>query len=89
MGSNSLGHMFCESLCEFLTQNKQIRKLDISSNFIDENNASTLRNAIECSPNVIEIDIRNNQFNDETVEDISQLAIKNFLESKNIPYKKI
>ena len=61
LSSNSLGHMFCESLAEFLKLNKTIRRLDISCNFIDDSNASTLKDSLESNTNVIEIDVRNNQ----------------------------
>ncbi len=89
LASNSLGHMFCESLAEFLNQNKCLKKLDISCNFIDDSNASTLKNSLEMSPNIIEIDVRNNQFSDETVEEINELVTRNLLNSKGVPYKKL
>lgn len=60
LSSNSLGHMFCESLAEFLKINKSIRRLDISCNFIDDSNANTLKDSLEGNSNVIEIDVRNN-----------------------------
>jgi Ran GTPase-activating protein (RanGAP) involved in mRNA processing and transport len=60
LASNSLGHMFCESLAEFLNMNKCLKRLDISCNFIDDTTASTLRNSLDSSPNIIEIDVRNN-----------------------------
>ena len=47
LSSNSLGHMFCESLSEYVKLNKHIRKFDISCNFIDDGSASTLKDAIE------------------------------------------
>jgi len=60
LSSNSLGHMFCESLAELLKLNKSIQKVDISCNFIDDSNASTLKDSLESNPNVIHIDVRNN-----------------------------
>jgi len=89
LSSNSLGHMFCESLSEFLKLNRSIKRLDISCNFIDDSNASTLMDALESNPNIVEIDIRNNQLSEETEEDISEIVTKNLLQSKNIPYKKL
>lgn len=89
LSSNSLGHMFCESLAEFLKLNRSIRSLDISCNFIDDSNAATLKDSLEGNPNIIEIDVRNNQLAEETEEEISEIITKNFLASKNIPYKKL
>ena len=60
LSSNSLGHMFCESLAEFLKLNKHIKIIDISCNFIDDSNASTLKDSLESNSNIIEIDVRNN-----------------------------
>lgn len=60
LSSNSLGHMFCESLAEFLKLNKTIRVLDISCNFIDDSNASTLKDSLESNTNIIDVDVRNN-----------------------------
>lgn len=52
--------MFCESLSEFLKLNRTIKKLDISCNFIDDSNASTLKDSLESNTNIIEVDVRNN-----------------------------
>jgi hypothetical protein len=52
--------MFCESLAKFLKINTSIRKLDISCNFIDDSNASTLKDSLESNKNIIEIDVKNN-----------------------------
>ena len=60
LSSNSLGHMFCESLAEFLKLNRSIKSLDISCNFIDDSNAATLKDSLEGNPNIIQIDVRNN-----------------------------
>ena len=89
LGSNSLGHMFCESLAEFLKLNRSIKILDISCNFIDDSNAATLKDSLEGNPNIIEIDVRNNQLSEETEEEINEIITKNFLASKNIPFKKL
>jgi Ran GTPase-activating protein (RanGAP) involved in mRNA processing and transport len=89
LSSNSLGHMFCESLAEFLKLNRSIKILDISCNFIDDSNAATLKDSLVGNPNIIEIDVRNNQLSEETVEEIDEIITKNFLASKAIPFKKL
>lgn len=66
LSSNSLGHMFCESLAEFLKLNRTIKRLDISCNFIDDSNASTLKDSLESNSNIVEIDVRSNQLSEET-----------------------
>lgn len=62
LSSNSLGQIFCESLAEFLQQNKAIRRLDISCNQIQDSHAATLKDSLINNPNIIEIDVRDNQF---------------------------
>lgn len=89
LSSNSLNHMFCESLAEFLKINDKIRSLDISCNFIDDSNAATLKDSLVGAPKVIEIDVRNNKLSEETEEEINEIITKNLLASKNIPYKKL
>ena len=81
--------MFCESLAEFLKLNKSIKILDISCNFIDDSNAATLKDSLEGNENIIEIDVRNNQLTEDTEEEINEIITKNYLASKNIPYKKL
>ena len=89
LSSNSLGHMFAESLAELLKINKSIRKIDISCNFITANNAATLRDSLENNENVISIDIRgNNDLGDENEEMIHEIVTKNYLKSQKIPYSK-
>ena len=63
--------------------------LDISCNFIDDSNAATLKDSLEGNENIIEIDVRNNQLTEETEEEINEIITKNYLASKNIPYKKL
>jgi hypothetical protein len=89
LAANSLGHMFCESLAEFLKLNKAIRSLDISSNFIDDSNAATLKDSLEGNTNIIEIDVKNNQLSEDTENEINEIVTKNFLASKKIPYKRL
>ena len=60
LAANSLGHMFCESLAEFLKLNTSIKCLDISCNFIDDSNAATLKDSLRGNPNIIAIDVRSN-----------------------------
>lgn len=89
LSSNSLGHMFCESLAEFLKINRTIRRVDISCNFIDDSNANTLKDSLESNSNIIEIDVRNNQLSEETEREINEIVTKNMLLNKNIPYKRL
>jgi len=81
--------MFCESLAEFLNLNKAIRELDISCNFIDDSHAATLKDSLINNTNIVAIDVRNNQLSEDTEEEINEIITKNFLASKNIPYKKL
>lgn len=61
LSSNSLGHMFCESLAEFIgSQMCMLKSLDISCNFIDDSNAATLKNSLQNKKSIIDIDVRNN-----------------------------
>lgn len=79
LSSNSLGHMFCESLAEFLKLNQTIRRLDISCNFIDDSNASTLKDSLESNKNIVEIDVRSNQLSQEIEEEINEIVTRNML----------
>lgn len=81
--------MFCESLSEFLKLNRTIKKLDISCNFIDDSNASTLKDSLESNTNIIEVDVRNNQLSPPVEREINEIVTKNLLLSKNIPYQKV
>jgi len=63
--------------------------LDISCNFIDDSNAATLKDSLEGNQRIIEIDVRNNQLNEETEEEINEIITKNYLASKDIPFKKL
>lgn len=46
LAANLLGNGFCESLSEYISSSKNLRKLDISSNQIEEGNAATLKGAL-------------------------------------------
>lgn len=81
--------MFCESLAEFLKLNTSIKILDISCNFIDDSNAATLKTSLEGNPNIIEIDVRDNQLSEEIEDEINEIITKNYLASKKIPYKRL
>lgn len=89
LSSNSLNHMFCESLAEFLKINKSMKSLDISCNFIDDSNAATLKDSLGGARNIIDIDVRNNNLSQETEEEINEIITKHLLEHKKIPYKKL
>ena len=89
LSSNALQHMFCESLAEFLKKNKSIRSLDISCNLIDDTNAATLKTSLRDNDTILEIDVRNNQLSDETEEEINEIITRNYLASKNIPFKRL
>ena len=81
--------MFCESLAEFLKLNQTIRHLDISCNFIDDSNASTLKDSLESNTNIIDVDVRNNQLSEGIEREINEIVMKNLLLSKNIPYQRV
>ena len=88
LAANLLGNMFCESLTEYISYNQHIQKLDISSNQIEESNATTLKSSLTANPRIIQFDVRRNGFTPETEEEINDLITKNYLTSKNITYKK-
>lgn len=53
LAANLLGNMFCESLSEYISYNSSIKKLDISSNQIDESNAPTLKGSLVANERII------------------------------------
>ena len=53
LAANLLGNMFCESLSEYISYNTSIKKLDISSNQIDESNAATLKGSLVANERII------------------------------------
>ena len=81
LGANLLGNMFCESLSEYITNNKEIAKLDISCNKIEESNAPTLKGSLMANEQIIQFDVRKNLFSPETEEEINEIVTKNFLRS--------
>lgn len=89
LGANLLGNMFCESLSEYITNNKEIAKLDISCNKIEESNAPTLKGSLMANEQIIQFDVRKNLFSPETEEEINEIVTKNFLRSQNISYHKL
>ena len=62
LAANLLGNMFCESLSEYISYNEYIRKLDISSNQIDEINAATLKGSLLANERIIFFDVNKNGF---------------------------
>jgi Ran GTPase-activating protein (RanGAP) involved in mRNA processing and transport len=70
LSSNSLGHMFCEKLSEYIKISPYIRKMDISCNYIDDSNASTLKDSLNTNRQIVEMDVRNNQLSPEVEQEI-------------------
>jgi Ran GTPase-activating protein (RanGAP) involved in mRNA processing and transport len=92
ISSNALGKQFCENFAELIKFNSTLRKIDISCNFIDESNPSTLstlKDALRSNPRIIELDIRNNQLSEDTEDEIREIITKNKLESQGIPFEKL
>lgn len=89
LSSNLLANMFCESLAEYLKINESIKKLDVSCNEIEESNAATLKDSLEGNPNIVEIQMRNNHFTEETENEINEIVTRNYLKNKNISYQKL
>ena len=89
LAANLLGNMFCESLSEYISYNQSIKRLDISSNQIDESNAATLKGSLLSNERIIQFDVKKNGFTDDTEEEIAELVTKNFLKSQNIRYQRI
>lgn len=89
LAANLLGNMFCESLSEYISYNTSIKKLDISSNQIDESNAPTLKGSLDANERIIKFDVKRNGFSAETEEEINEIVTKNFLKSQNIRYNRL
>lgn len=89
LAANLLGNMFCESLSEFISYNQHIKRLDISSNQIDESNSETLKGSLLANDRIIQFDVKKNGFTPETEEEINELVTKNFLKSQNIRYNRL
>ena len=81
LAANLLGNMFCESLSEYISYNQSIKRLDISSNEIDDSNAATLKGSLLANERIIQFDVKENKFTNETVEEIGEMVTKNFLKS--------
>lgn len=69
--------------------NPDIRKVDVSCNFIEESNAAILKDSLENNKNIIKVDVRNNLLNEDSVEEINEIVMKNYLGFKKIPYRDI
>ena len=89
MAANLLGNMFCESLSEYISYNTFIKKLDISSNQIDESNAATLKGSLMANDRIVFFDVNRNGFTKETVEEIDEIVTKNLLKSQGIAYNRL
>jgi hypothetical protein len=84
-----LGNMFCESLSEYISYNTFVKRLDISSNQIDESNAETLKGSLLANDRIVQFDVKKNGFTPETEEEINEIVTKNFLKSQNISYNRL
>ena len=89
LAANLLGNMFCESLSEYISYNVFIKKLDISSNQIDESNAATLKGSLLANDRIVFFDVNKNGFIKETVEEIEELVTKNSLKAQGIRYNRL
>jgi len=84
--ANLLGNLFCEHLSEYLKLNQDIQKVDISCNSIEESSAAILKDSLLNNKNIIQCTIRNNKgMSDETVEEINEIVMQNYLQYLNIP----
>lgn len=86
LAANLLGNMFCESLSEYLSYNQSIKRLDISSNSIEESNAATLKGSLLANERIVQFDVKKNGFTPETEEEIQEMVTKNFLKGQGIRY---
>lgn len=86
--ANLLGNLFCEHLSEYLKLNKDIRKVDLSCNFIEESNAAIFKDSLESNRNIIKVDVRNNQMSEQTVEEINEIVMRNYLSFCKLAQKK-
>jgi hypothetical protein len=63
--------------------------LDISCNQISESNAETFKDSLQSNPNIVQIDVRANGLTPETVDDINEIVLKNYLKKNKITYNKL
>lgn len=92
LSSNSLNRNFCEAFSELLKSNRSLKQIDLSCNYINEqNNASlsTLKDALKGNPRIVALDLRNNSINFDTEEEIKDIITRNKLEAQGIPYSKL
>ena len=89
LAANMLGNMFCESLSEYISYNTFVKRLDISSNQIDESNAETLKGSLLANDRIIQFDVKRNGFTPGTEDEINEIVTKNFLKSQNISYNRL
>lgn len=69
--------------------NPNIEGVDISCNQITESNAATLKDSLEGNQNMTLIDVRSNELSQETVDEINEIVMKNYLKQQKITYNKI
>lgn len=69
--------------------NPSIEGVDISCNQIQESNAATLKDSLEGNQNITSIDVRSNELSTETVDEINEIVMKNYLKQQKITYNKI
>ena len=89
LAANLLGNMFCESLSEYISYNPYIKRLDISSNAIEESNAATLTGSLRSNERIVQFDVQRNGFSPSTEEEIKEIVTKNFLKGQNIRYNRL
>lgn len=85
---NSLEGLFARALAELILDTN-LKKIDISCNFIEKKDAISILDSLRDNPHIVEFDIRNNKIKDpEVEEEINEIVTKNYLASKKIPYVK-
>lgn len=85
---NSLEDMFGRALAELILDTN-LKKIDVSCNFIQKKDATSILESLRDNPRIIEFDIRNNKIKDPAVEsEINEIVTKNYLAFLKIPYIK-
>lgn len=81
--------MFCESLSEYISYNTSIRELDISSNQVDESNATTLKGSLLANDRIVKFIVSKNGFTPNTESEIKEIVTKNSLKCQGISYHRL
>lgn len=55
---------------------------------MEESNAAILKDSLESNRNIIKVDIRNNQMSEQTVEEIDEIVMRNYLAFSKLAQKK-